>query len=134
MPELLVRSKDRTKKFGEVFTPRQLVLKMLRQLPVELWQDPSKTFCDPTCGNGNFLVEVLSVKLKMGHSPEQVFSTVYGVDVMHDNVEECRERMLKRAEKLTGEKRKQEWVDIVSRNVIQGDALKDETWNHFEAL
>ena len=40
------KSLDRVKKFGEVFTPRELVLKMLKQLPQEVFTDPTKTFAD----------------------------------------------------------------------------------------
>ena len=67
---------------------------MLDRFPPEVWE-PSKTFCDPACGNGNMVVEVLRRKLQIGHQPLQAISTVYGVDIMPDNIKECRLRLLK---------------------------------------
>ena len=132
MSESLTKSHDRVKQLGEVYTPRALVIRMLRQLPVEAWIDPSKTFCDPSCGTGNFLVEVVSLKVKMGSTPLQALKTTYGVDIMQDNVDECRERLLAAAEKHSGQRRTDEWVEAVQRNVICGDSLRDETWERFD--
>ena len=49
------REKNRVKATGEVFTPTPLVQEILDQLPQELFSDPTKTFLDPTCGDGQFL-------------------------------------------------------------------------------
>jgi hypothetical protein len=69
---------------------------MLDRLPPETFEDPAKTFLDPSCGNGQFLIEVLRRKLanlSPGDLPkddetmmEKVFASVYGVDLMADNV------------------------------------------------
>ena len=91
MTETLTRSKERISTLGEVFTPTELVLEMLDELPVEMWID-GKTFLDPTCGNGQFLVQVLKRKIELGHS--ETLSCIYGVDIMEDNVAECKERLL----------------------------------------
>jgi type I restriction-modification system DNA methylase subunit len=114
-----VKSKERVKSLGEVFTPIELVENMLDRLPLELWADPSKTFCDPSCGNGNFLVAVLKRKLKAKHTVRQALSSVYGVDIMLDNVEECRERLLKTA-RMSGNASARA---IVEQNVVCADAL-----------
>ncbi len=50
--------KARRKQTGEDFTPAPLVNEILDKLPTEIWKDASKTWLDPTAGNGNFLVEV----------------------------------------------------------------------------
>jgi hypothetical protein len=88
------RSQQRVKATGEVFTPTGLVQEMLDQLPQDLFTDPSKTFLDNSCGDGQFLGEVLIRKMENGHTFEQALSTVYGVDLMPDNVIECRRRLL----------------------------------------
>lgn len=88
---LLVRSPDRVKQFGEVFTPTQLVLEILEQLPAEVWEE-GKTYLDPTCGNGQFLAAVLIIKMSLGHA--RALATIYGVDFMEDNVNECRQRLI----------------------------------------
>jgi hypothetical protein len=88
------RDRARIKATGEVFTPTPLVQEMLDQLPQDLFTDPSKTFLDNSCGDGQFLGEVLIRKMENGHTFEQALSTVYGVDLMPDNVAECRRRLL----------------------------------------
>lgn len=88
----LSRGQERSDQNGEVFTPTKLVLEMLEQLPDEMWEE-GKTFLDPTCGNGQFLAAMAIVKRELGHS--NPLPSIYGVDLMQDNVDECRERLLK---------------------------------------
>ena len=52
-------SKEKSNNHGEVFTPPELINEMLDQLPTELWSDKTKTWFDPTSGNGNFHIIVL---------------------------------------------------------------------------
>lgn len=120
----LVKSISRIKKFGEVFTPRELVLTMLKQLPREVITDPTKTFCDPTCGDGAFLGPIIFLKVRSGSTPEQALSTTFGADIQSDNVDECRENLLKQAERASGQVRTVEWVTLVKRNIVVADALK----------
>ena len=87
----LVKHPDRVKELGEVFTPTPLVLEILEQLPSTVW-DTGKTYLDPTCGNGQFLSAVLIIKMALGHA--DALSTIYGVDLMQDNVDECRQRLI----------------------------------------
>ena len=88
------KRKARRKQTAEDFTPKFLVDDMLNKLPEEVWE-ANKTFVDPACGNGNFLIEVLRRKLKAGHDPVEAIKTVYGTDIMEDNVKEARLRLLK---------------------------------------
>ena len=85
--------KTRVKKYGEVFTPPSLVRQMLSKLPREVWKK-GKTFLDPACGNGNFLVHVLYRKLCRNHNPLEALRCTFGVDIMRDSIQECRERLL----------------------------------------
>jgi len=94
MKTLTEKRKARAKKTAEVFTPDFLVNQMLDKLPVEVWTK-GKTFCDPACGNGNFLVHVLWRKISKGHNPLDALQSIYGVDIMQDNIRECRLRLLK---------------------------------------
>src|ERR1035437_5515752 len=89
-----VRRQKRKKSTAEEFTPLPLVNEMLDKLTKEVWQE-GKTYCDPACGNGNFLVEVLKRKLNNHHNALQALQTIYGVDIMQDNIKECRLRLLK---------------------------------------
>lgn len=106
----------RTKKFGEVFTPIELVNKILDKLPEELWQ-PGKTFCDPACGNGNMLVCVLERKLKIyKHNTLASLQSIYGVDIMQDNIKETRLRLLKLVDLLEPINKKH--VEAVLQNIV----------------
>ena len=88
---VLIKNRQRVRDLGEVFTPTELVLEMLEHLPAEQWED-GKTFLDPTCGNGQFLAVVAIIKRELGH--KSVLSSIYGVDLMEDNVAECKRRLL----------------------------------------
>jgi hypothetical protein len=109
------RDQNRIKATGEVFTPTPLVQEMLDQLPPAVFEDPTKTFLDPACGDGQFLGEVLIRKLENGIDFETALSTIYGVDLMHDNVLECRRRLLCGQERLR---------HIVEKNIVCADGLK----------
>jgi type I restriction-modification system DNA methylase subunit len=108
------RDHARVKATGEVFTPTPLVQEMLRQLPAEVFQDSTKTFLDPSCGDGQFLGEVLIRKMEHGATFEQALSTIYGVDLMQDNVDECRKRLLCGRSDLE---------HVVRTNIVCHDAL-----------
>jgi type I restriction-modification system DNA methylase subunit len=109
------RDKIRVKATGEVFTPTELVRETLDQIPIEQFQDTTKTFLDNSCGDGQFLSEVLIRKIENGSTFEQALQTVYGVDLMQDNVELCRERLLCGREDLRS---------IVEQNIVCADALR----------
>lgn len=108
------RDRLRVKATGEVFTPTPLVQEILDQLPQELFTDPTKTFIDPSCGDGQFLSEVLIRKMENGIDFATALGTIYGVDLMEDNVELCRERLLCGQEHLRS---------IVEKNIVCADAL-----------
>lgn len=110
----LTKSKERVKIYGEVFTPIPLVNEILDKLPDELWDHPEKTWIDNSCGNGNFLIEVKRRLLERGHSLQNVLSRIYGVEIMQDNVDECRQRL--DPHNLH--------PDIVEKNIVCADALK----------
>ena len=93
---------EKKKQFGEVFTPPELVNEILDQLPAELWQDPTKTWLDNSCGQGAFLLEVKrrlmeglvtwqpNCELREKHILE---NQIYGVELQSDNYRACREKL-----------------------------------------
>ena len=109
------REKTRVKATGEVFTPTPLVEEILDEMNQSMFIDSKKTFLDPTCGDGQFLASVLYRKLKNGIDFETALSTVYGIDLMQDNVELCRERLLCGREDLR---------HIVEQNIVCADGLR----------
>ena len=109
------REKSRVKATGEVFTPTPLVQEILDKLDPNLFTEPGKSVLDPSCGDGQFLSEVLIRKLQSGQDFETALSSIYGVDLMGDNVTECRNRL------LCGQ---EQYRPIVERNIVEADALK----------
>jgi len=93
-PKSEIRTSQRVKKLGEVFTPVELVREMLDCVAPRHWSDKDKTFIDPACGNGNFIIEIIKKRVAHGIAPIDALSTVYGIDIMEDNVAECKRRIL----------------------------------------
>ena len=112
------RDKNRVKQTQECFTKDFLVQKACDEIEAKdptAFLDPTKTFIDPTgCGDGQFLGEVLIRKIENGNTFEQALSTIYGVDLMQDNVDLCRERLLCGREDLR---------HIVEKNIVCHDGL-----------
>ena len=111
----VARDQLRVRSTGEVFTPTELVQEILDKMPKTLFKDPNKTYIDNFCGDGQFLGEVLIRKVENGIDFEQALSTIYGVDLMQDNVDLCRERLLCGQEHLR---------PIVEKNIVCADALR----------
>lgn len=108
------RDATRVKATGEIFTPTPLVEEILDQLPHDLFTDSTKTFLDPACGDGQFLGEILIRKLQNNIDFEMALSTIYGVDIMPDNVKLCQDRLLCGQEHLR---------HIVEKNIVCADGL-----------
>lgn len=109
------RGSERVKSTGEIFTPSILVQNVLSQISKDILLDCNKKYLDPSCGDGQFLSEILIIKINNGIEFEQALSTLYGVDLMQDNVDLCRERLLCGREDLR---------HIVENNIVCADALR----------
>ena len=136
------KSKERIRDHGEVFTAEREVKAMCDLVKDECNRIDSR-FLEPACGDGNFLAEIFSrklniVKKKYGKSPHDfeknsilAASSIYGVDILSDNVNVCRERMFNIWDKKYREVCKKECNDeareavkfILSRNIVCGNAL-----------
>ena len=142
--ENLIRTRQRVADHGEVFTPAWLVEDMLNLVKDESERIDAR-FLEPACGSGNFLVKVLQRKLaavekKYGSSPFErehfaVFSVmcVYGIELLPDNIAECRKNLLAiLAEYLgitEGHPAYRAGYFVLSQNLVHGDALKMRTLN-----
>src|SRR5262245_23463099 len=101
----LVKSKQRVADHGEVFTPAWMVEAMLDLVKGETERIDSR-FLEQACGSGNFLVRILqrklaAVELKFGKSDFEkrhyalfALMCTYGVELLADNIAECRTNML----------------------------------------
>jgi len=137
-----VKSKKRVADHGEVFTAEREVNAMLDLVKQETERIESR-FLEPACGNGNFLAEVLRRKLAVvcsRYAKSQTeweryavlaVSSIYGVEIQEDNVNECRERLCgifeEKYNSLFGSHVKVDCLRSVrflfTRNILWGDAL-----------
>ena len=134
----LVKSRQRVSDHGEVFTPSWVVEDMLNLVKDESERIDSR-FLEPACGSGNFLRAVLARKLttvqsKYGKSEFEkqhhaLFSLmcIYGIELLADNVAECREKLLETFASYLNIEAISELYSageaVLKVNIIQGDAL-----------
>lgn len=146
MQEKQVVSKKRVADHGEVYTGKREVNAMLDLVKQETERIESR-FLEPACGKGNFLAEILERKLRVvesryGKSQLEyernavlAVSSIYGIDILEDNVVECRKRLFDIFDQnysgLFKEAAKDECRNavkyILERNIIRGDALTLKT-------
>lgn len=137
-----VKSKKRVADHGEVFTNEREVNAMLDLVKQETERIDSR-FLEPACGDGNFLAEVLRRKLAVvdsRYSKSQVeweryaviaITSIYGVDILEDNAEECRKRLYTIFDEKYNSLFKDNCKDecrksvkfLLGRNILWGDAL-----------
>ena len=137
-----IKSRKRVADHGEVFTAEREVNAMCDLVASECLR-PDSRFLEPACGDGNFLAVILRRKLselrrKYKKSPRDyekqaivAIGSLYGVDIMNDNVEACRERLFRiwdeeytahcRAE--ASDEAREAARFIIGRNIINGNAL-----------
>ena len=137
-----VKSKARVTDFGEVNTSEREINAMLDLVKQETERLDSR-FLEPACGDGNFLIEVLNRKLEIlvkkykknqyefERNSVVVVGSIYGVDILADNVQSAKEKLFKRFVKVY-EKYFKEYPNdnliksikfILDKNIIHGDAL-----------
>ena len=140
--EQQIKDKSRVSNFGEVLTSKREVLDMLDLVNTETSRLDSR-FLEPACGDGNFLTEVLNSKLdilKKNYSKNQyefekfsiqIFTSIYGIDILEDNIISARERLFNQYFDLYNKKFKsninQKLLDcikyILKLNLVHADAL-----------
>ncbi len=134
----LVKSKQRVADHGEVFTPAWMVEAMLDLVKGETERIDSR-FLEPACGSGNFLVRILqrklaAVELKFGKSDFEkrhyallALMCTYGIELLADNIAECRANMLEILADYLGLDESQDCYQaafyVLSQNLVHGDAL-----------
>lgn len=142
MAEQQIISKERVASHGEVFTAEREVKAMCDLVKQETERIDSR-FLEPACGNGNFLAEILHRKLaivksrygKSAYDYERysvlAMTSLYGVDIMEDNVQACRARLFDiwdkeyttAVKKQAGESCRAAVQFILKKNILCGDAL-----------
>ena len=144
-----IKSKERVSEHGEVFTDTREVNAMLNMIQTETERIDSR-FLEPACGNGNFLAEILNRKLaivtkqykKNPMDWEQysilALTSLYGVDLLEDNITECRDRLFqiwykdyKKSMKIKPDATISKVAKFILKcNILCGDALTMLTNEH----
>lgn len=140
--EVQIKNNDRVRNHGEVLTARREVEAMLDLVKNESERIDSR-FLEPACGDGNFLVAILERKLKTVFSRYRTkkadfevqmlsaLASIYGIDLLEDNVQIARNRMFeiacdcyKSSLKTKPDEQFQNIMKfILSKNILQGDSL-----------
>lgn len=131
-------SKQRVADHGEVFTPASMVAAMLDLVKDESERIDSR-FLEPACGSGNFLVPVLKRKLatvhvhygkndfEKRHQALLALMSIYGIELLEDNVVQCRENLLEVFSRYLEVQSGDEWyaaaANVLAANIVHGDAL-----------
>jgi hypothetical protein len=137
-PEGLVKSRKRVADHGEVFTSSWMVEDMLKLVESESERIDSR-FLEPACGSGNFLKTVLIKKLETVQSKyskseferkhQALFALmcIYGIELLSDNIEECRQILLEIFASFLNIGEEDTWYQaaraVLKANILQGDAL-----------
>ncbi len=141
-----VKSKQRVADHGEVLTGKREVNAMLDLVKSETERIDSR-FLEPACGTGNFLSEILERKLSVveaRYGKSQLdferyailaVTSIYGIDILEDNVQQCRHRLfgifdlnyLRLFKNKTNDRCRESVRYILERNIIRGDALTLKT-------
>lgn len=122
---LQVKSKQRVKDFAEVFTNPREVNAMCDLIPNDVWEDISKTFLEPCCGEGVFILEILRRKFsrcKKRKDYTVALQSIYGMELQADNVEITKNNIIRLCEqyfKITKAEK-----EIINDHIIQADSLK----------
>lgn len=148
MTEQLIKSKERVKNHGEVFTPKKVVDFMLNQPEIqEKLKSLTSTFLEPAAGEGAFLLEILRRKLQLALKLSEnikeyeenlliALTSLYGIELLEDNCRRLRINMLYEFHSAYGTNIMQKFSAkinpkvirsakvIIRANIVQGDALK----------
>jgi SAM-dependent methyltransferase len=117
------RMSDRVAQTHEIFTPTATVIDMMKQMleADPTCFEPGKTILDPACGDGQLLVPVKWFKvLYHGMTEETALQDIYGVDIMRDNIDLCRKRLINCAEDAPAYAT---LYEVVSQRIIMGNTL-----------
>lgn len=144
--EKQIKSRERVSAHGEVFTAEREVKAMCDLVKDETERIDSR-FLEPACGDGNFLTEIIKRKLAVAEkqyakNPADyekysilAVSSIYGIDILQDNAQACRERLFKIwqneyaricGKKLSPEQKEETQKSvrfILNRNILCGNAL-----------
>ncbi len=139
--EKQIKSKKRVQQLAEIYTAKKEV-NSITDLIKDLSEKIDSKFLEPSCGNGNFLCEILNrrlLRLKKTYKKKMDFefflikatASLYGIDIDKDNILETKNRMFKSIasykNNINNEKILKILKKILDTNILAGDTLKENT-------
>lgn len=120
----------------EFFTSYSIVKKMCDKISESDWSNPEKTFLEPCFGNGQFLLYIIYSRINHNIDWKTALNTLYGVELMQDNVDEAKERILNLLDKMEISYDKEEAISIMNHNLVCSDFFKwdFENWKPISEL
>lgn len=88
------------------------------------WSNPEKTFLEPSFGNGQFIIYIIYNRIQHGVSWKDALSTLYGVELMPDNVQETKDRIISLLSEMEIQFNKEEAMKIMDHNLVCSDFFK----------
>ena len=122
--ETRVARRKTGKKTNEFFTPYSIVKRMCDKIPDSDWSDPKKTFLESSFGNGQFVVYIVWNRIQHGVDWETALKTLYGVELMPDNVIETHDRVIDLLTKLNIDFDEHIARKIMKKNLVCSDFFK----------
>jgi len=144
-----IKSKKRVKELAEVYTNEREVNSMLDLIPIKSAEEQlSYTYLEPACGNGNFLIKILSRKLYSIKNQKNYndtlkqyellvlksISTIYAIDICPENVFESKERLFNGIKSYFDLTRNTEYMSkyfiksinyILNKNIVVGNSIDE---------
>ena len=122
--ETRVARRKTGKNTNEFFTPYSIVKRMCDKIPDSDWSDPNKTFLESSFGNGQFVVYIVWNRIQHGVNWQTALKTLYGVELMADNVIETHDRVIDLLTKLNIDFDEQTARKIMKKNLVCSDFFK----------
>lgn len=118
----------------EFFTPYSIIKRMCDKIPDDEWSDPEKTWLEPCMGDGNFVCYIIWNRIKHGIDWETALKTVYGVELMADNVIETHDRVIDLLDKMNINYDKEIAMEIMDKNLVCADFFNCdfENWKYID--
>ena len=127
--ERISRRKNSEINSQEFFTPYSIIKRMCDKIPDSDWSDPTKTWIEPCLGNGQFYIYIIYNRILHGIDWQTALETAYGLELMQDNVDECKERVINLLKSLDIAFSESTAREILDYNIVCHDFF---TWNFEE--
>ena len=112
------RRKDSDVNSQEFFTPYSIVKRMCDKISEADWSNPEKTFLETSFGNGQFIIYIIYNRIQHGVSWKDALKKLFGVELLPDNVQETKDRIISLLTEMEIQFNKEEAMKIMDHNLV----------------